>query len=76
NAPVTGSNGLIQYEVVFTLSGLPEAFNPRSGIADVILQYGTSLADPAIPEPGTLGLLVMGFLALLRRRSARLYFHT
>ena len=68
NATVTGANALIQNEVVFVLSGLPANFDPSTQISNVNFQYGTDLSEPNIPEPGTLGLLAVGVLGMLRRR--------
>ncbi len=78
NSPVTGGGGaLIQHEVVFTLGGLPAGFDPMASISNVQWQYGTTRCDvpgtgdqciPVIPEPATLGLLVLGLPALSRRR--------
>lgn len=87
--PATGNgglsgNGLIQYQVVFTLSGLPVGFDPSAlgAITNVTAQYGTALTEPeleltsrtvtAVPEPASLVLLGGGLSVLaarLRRRS-------
>ena len=74
NSAVTGDNALIKYEVVFTLSGLPENFDPNTQISNVLFQYGTSASEPSVPghpvpEPGTLALLALG--ALIARRRHR-----
>lgn len=68
NAAVTGGNALIQYSVVFTLSGISSDFDPSS-ITKVSFQYGTALTEPnvpgkVVPEPGTLVLLGSGLLGL------------
>jgi len=68
NSPVTGSNALIQNAVVFTLSGLPDNFDPSTRITSVVWQYGTDLSEPRIPEPATLTLLAVGGLIASRRR--------
>lgn len=71
NTPVTGSNALIKNEVVFTLAGLPVGFDPETMIKNVNWQYGTSLTEPNIPEPASLGLLLAGAaVVVLRRRNA------
>ncbi len=68
NTPVTGSQPLIKNGVVFTLSGLPNGYSVNS-INNVSFQYGTSLDEPNIPEPGSLMLLCGGMaLSLLRKR--------
>jgi hypothetical protein len=77
NTPVT-TEPLIQDTVVFTLSGLPDGFDPSASIKKVSFQYGTSLNDPNItvtPEPGSLALLASGVLGMFgigwhRRRKA------
>jgi hypothetical protein len=52
NAGVTGSGGLIDNSVTFTLSGLPDGFS-LSSIGNVSFQYGTSLNEPIVPgTPG------------------------
>lgn len=68
NTPVTGSNALIQNQVVFVLSGLPTGFDPASQIGNVSFQYGTSLSDTNIPEPLTAGFAAAGALFFRRRR--------
>ena len=68
NAPVTGKNALIQNEVIFTLSGLPDGFDPSLRISGVRWQYGTSLDEPHLPEPASAALVLCGAVALLRRR--------
>lgn len=75
NAPVTGTNALIQNQVVFTLSGLPAGFDPSTQITRVAWQYGTSFDEPFIhtPEPATCILLTLPLAAGLfrnRRRAA------
>jgi len=74
------NQGLIQNSVVFTFSGLPEDF-VLSDISNVTFQYGTSLKTQAeelmgqnVPEPSTIGLVVVGLLgglAVTRRRLTR-----
>lgn len=68
NTPVTGKNALIQNEVMFTLSGLPDGFDPSMQISAVRWQYGTSLDGPHLPEPASVALMLFGAVALLRRR--------
>jgi hypothetical protein len=68
NAAVTGNNALIQDTVVFTLSGLPNGFDPSLQIQNVVWQYGTSLDDAHIPEPGAMGLLCVAAIVAARRR--------
>lgn len=71
NAPVTGGNALIQNSVVFTLSGLPNGFDPNGMIQSVLFQYGTDLSEPSfpgVPEPATATpLFIAGLLAIRRR---------
>lgn len=76
NTPVTGHFPLIQSGVVFTLSGLPEGFDPGA-IGNVWVQYGTSLSEPSyvvpiisVPAPGAAVMLAGGAFALSRRRRA------
>ena len=64
NAKVTGKVPLIQDSVVFELSGLPAGFDPSTDIYDVTFQYGTSLGETTVPEPGTLLLLGSGLVSL------------
>ena len=52
NGGVTGSEGLIDNSVTFTLGGLPAGFSLAS-IGNVSFQYGTSLTEPIVPgTPG------------------------
>lgn len=52
NGGVTGSEGLIDNSVTFTLGGLPAGFNLAS-IGNVSFQYGTNLSEPIVPgTPG------------------------
>lgn len=73
--PSTGNGdfnntALIKNSVIFTLSGLPDAFD-LSRITDVWFQYGTSLDDPSYaPAPGSLSLMAAGILIAYRRRRA------
>ncbi|MGE0480724.1 MAG: XDD4 family exosortase-dependent surface protein [Phycisphaerae bacterium] len=67
NAAVTGGNPLIQNQVVFTLSGLPDGFD-FGRIKRVNFQYGTDLTEPNIPEPVSALLLGLGGMLALRRR--------
>jgi hypothetical protein len=75
NAAVTGGFALIQNGVVFTLSGLPDGFDPSGAgnIANVSFQYGTSLTEPnctgagcfpSVPEPSTVLLLGAGLISV------------
>ncbi len=68
NTPVTGSYALVQDTVVFTLSGLPGGFDPSQAIRNVVWQYGTSLTETRLPEPGSLALLCAAGLLVARRR--------
>lgn len=70
NVQVTGSNALIQNAVVFTLSGLPNGFNPNGRITQVSWQYGTGLREPTIsvPDPVTLAVMGLGALGMLGHR--------
>ena len=67
NTPVTGKNALIRNEVIFTLSGLPDGFDPSMEISAVRWQYGTSLDEAHLPEPASVALMLCGAVALLRR---------
>ncbi len=65
NTPVTGTNALIQYSIVATLTGLPAGFDPATGITNVAFQYGTGLDETrldAVPEPASMGLTGLGLL--------------
>jgi MYXO-CTERM domain-containing protein len=69
NAPVKGMNAFIKHSVVFTLSGLPDGFDPAARITDVFFQYGTSLDEPRLlPSPGGTGLALLAAAVFLRRR--------
>jgi hypothetical protein len=73
NAPVTGDRALIQHEVIFTLSGLPDGFDVGR-IENVSFQYGTSLSEPnipGIPSPGSAAILVVGTALMLQARRER-----
>ncbi len=71
NRPVTGTQALIKYKVVFTLSGLPDDFDPSARLTNVWWQYGTSLSERGLPEPASAALIVLG-AALARTRRRRL----
>lgn len=66
-----GKQALIESAVQFTLKGLPAGFQV-SRLGDVSFQYGTSLCEPriqghvvsAVPEPGSFGMLALGFAGL------------
>ena len=75
---ILGSGGLIKNSVVFTLSGLTEAFvADASTITNISFQYGTDLAEPnipTVPEPATMLLLgfgLIGMAAFARRKLKR-----
>lgn len=74
NSAVTGGFPLIQHEVTFTLSGLPNGFVLDDKIGKVAFQYGTDLAsEPTIPgvlipSPGAIALLALGGITTVRRR--------
>lgn len=69
NSPLTsGSNALIKNQVVFTLSGLPNGFDPMAQISNVQYQYGTDLSEPHFPEPASAVLLGIAAIGLIRRR--------
>jgi hypothetical protein len=82
NAGITGSGGLIRNSVVFTLGDLPQGFT-LADVNSVTFQYGTALTEQHIPgecrecpqqqtpEPGSLGLLGLGALALAATRRRR-----
>lgn len=80
NTPVTGANPLIQYQVDFTLGGLPSDFS-LDDVGDVWFQYGTSLSEggfqgrPRTPEPGAMAFAIgagaVGGGAWLRARRRR-----
>ena len=77
NGGITGSGGLINNQVTFTLTGLNPAFIPSaSTISNVSFQYGTALSEPnsVVPEPTTLLALGTGLVALgaARRRSRKI----
>ena len=73
---VTGANPLIHNQVVFTLVGLPNGFDPSTMITSVFFQYGTALVptDPGfhgdVPGPGGLAVLALGAFASRRRSRA------
>jgi hypothetical protein len=73
NQKVTGSQALIQNQVVFTLSGLPSGFDVSS-ISNVSFQYGTALNEPNISVPDASIVLLLGSsllgLGLLGRRKS------
>lgn len=83
NAKVTGSQELVQNSVVFTLSGLPDNYDP-SVIGQVWFQYGTSLDQPGfpggrppgggppIPEPLTAMGVLLGVAGLTRYTRQRI----
>ncbi len=74
NAAVTGNFPLIQHQVTFTLSGLPNGFDLTGKIGKVSFQYGTDLGSEPnipgalIPAPGAVALLGLGGLLVSRRR--------
>lgn len=75
NPPVRSKNALIQNQVIFTLTGLPPAFDPASQIRNVYWQYGTSPNEPqlvgtVVPEPtaGAMLGILLGVVAIGRRR--------
>jgi hypothetical protein len=69
NAKVTGGVPLIKDSVVFTL-GAYSGFS-LTDISDVTFQYGTSLSEVQVPEPGTLLLLGSGLIGLVAYRRIR-----
>lgn len=68
NSPVTGANAFIKHSVVFTLSGLPQNFDPSASIRNVNFQYGTALTEPNVPTPGSTTLALLGAGLMMRRR--------
>lgn len=71
NAAVTGANALIKNQVIFTLSGLRDGFDPAGEISNVTFQYGTGLDEahfPGVPSPGTGLIALLGLAAVARRR--------
>lgn len=69
NTPVTGMNALIQHQVVFVLSGLPDGFDASRDIGNVFFQYGTSLDEGGhAPEPSVAWFLIIGGFVAFRRR--------
>ncbi len=73
---------MIRNSAVYILSGLPQDFDPSTGISDVSAQYTASLTGPnlwqngsehaaATPEPGSLALIGVGLIVLgtVRRRK-------
>lgn len=70
NTPVTGTNALIQDTVIFTLSGLPQGFDPMGRIRNVQFQYGTDLSEPHFPTPGAASLVALAGLLSFRRSRA------
>jgi PEP-CTERM motif len=85
NTGITGSGGLIKNSVIFTLSGLPDLFDPSTAITNVSFQYGTALGEPnfpgdppgtprevpQLPEPATLTLLGAGLAVAAARLRKR-----
>jgi len=65
---VKGANALINYSAIFTLDSLSSGFD-LSSISNVYFQYGINITDPrfagvevpAVPEPSTILLLLVGF---------------
>jgi hypothetical protein len=75
NAPVTGGFELIKSSAVFVF-GVPATFGEANiNQNSVVFQYGTALNDPhhgpgdEVPEPASIGLVGLGALAMVRRRS-------
>lgn len=72
NGGVTGSGGLIQNSVVFTLGGAGVNFD-LNRITDVYFFYGTSPGEggfDGVPSPGAVTLLGVAGIAAMRRRRA------
>jgi len=74
--PLTANGGLAQQSLIassvqLSLTGLPDNFQ-STHIGGVVFQYGASLngpqvtgnSVPGVPEPGTLGMLALGFTGL------------
>jgi hypothetical protein len=82
NQAVTGGEALIQYSVIFVLSGLAAGFDPSAlgAVTNVSFQYGTGLTEPniigqttgnVVPEPATLSLFGAALVGAAWRRRRR-----
>jgi MYXO-CTERM domain-containing protein len=71
------SNPIIQYSVVFTLTGILSGFDPSVGITNVWFQYGTALNEPhfpgdEVPLPAGGAMAAVGVAGLCVRRRRRI----
>ena len=75
NTPVTGGFELIKSSAVFVFSVSASFAETNINQNSVVFQYGTALSDPhhgpgdEVPEPAALGLVGLGALAFVRRRT-------
>jgi hypothetical protein len=67
---VTGTEPLIWYGAVFTLSGLPESFDLENNISAIAFNYGTDLNVIPAPPAALLGVLGLALVGWVTRRAS------